>query len=265
MFSKVTIRSVSSEIYVALLNLLKGHSVPKKERTPTVIAAYLIKLRRIASYATVMNPLSGLQEKRVLIESYGDSTNKKILLIKEEVTSCIKAYYNKYKHMGSRKLYNSIYKVFTGVSEREIQAYINSLQTSQQLHPKFINKQSLKPVTSHGVMDRVQMDLVDMQNSPVENNGKTFKYVIVVLDVFSRFIFLRALQSKASIEIADNVLQLFSDIGPPKRVQTDQGTEFKGAVKKIMKTFKVHVIHSRPYHPQSQGKVWFFILIKVVG
>ena len=98
------------------------------------------------------------------------------------------------------------------------------------------------------------MDLVDMQNSPVENNGKTFKYVIVVPDVFSRFIFLRALQSKSSIEIAD-VLQLFSDIGPPKRVQTDQGTEFKGAVKKIMKTFKVHVIHSRPYHPQSQGKV----------
>ena len=107
MFSKVTIRSVSSEIYVALLNLLKGHSVPKKERTPTVIAAY--KLRRIASYATVMNPLSGLQEERVLIESYGDSTNKKILLKKEEVTSCIEAYYNKYKHMGSRKLYNSIY------------------------------------------------------------------------------------------------------------------------------------------------------------
>ena len=100
------------------------------------------------------------------------------------------------------------------------------------------------------------MDLVDMQNSPVENNRKNFKYVLVVLDVFSRFIFLRALQSKASIEIADNVLQLFSDIGPPKRVQTDQGTEFKGAVKKIMKTFKVHVIHSRPYHhPQSQGKV----------
>ena len=174
MFSKVTIRSVSSEVYVALLNLLKGHRVPKKERTPTVIAAYHIKLRLIASYATVMNPLSGLQEERVLIESYGNSTNKKILLKKEEVTSCIKAYNNKYKGMGSPKLYNSISKVFTGVSEREIQTYINSLQTNQQLHPKLINKQSLKPVTSHGVMDQVQMDLVDMQNSPVENNGKTF-------------------------------------------------------------------------------------------
>ena len=119
MFSKVTIRSVSSEVYVALFNLLKNHSVPKKERTPTVITAYRIKLRHITSYATVMNPLSGLQEERVLIESYGDTTNKKILLKKEEVTSRIKTYYNKYKGMSSRKLYNSISKVFTGVSERE--------------------------------------------------------------------------------------------------------------------------------------------------
>ena len=69
---------------------------------------------------------------------------------------------------------------------------------------------------------------------------KLLSMFLFVLDVFSRFIFLRALQSKASMEIADNVLQLFSDIGHPKRVQTDQGTEFKDAIKKIMKTFEVH-------------------------
>ena len=126
----------------------------------------------------------------MLIESYGDSTNKKILLKKKEVTSCIKAYYNKYKGMGSRKTFNSISIVFTVVSERKIQTYINDLQISQQLHPKFINKQPLKPVTSHGVIDQIQMDFFDMQNSPVENNGKIFKYVLIVLDVFSRFIFL---------------------------------------------------------------------------
>ena len=104
-------------------------------------------------------------------------------------------------------------------------------------------------------MDRIQLDLVDMHKTPVQNSGKTFMYVLVILDVFSRYLFLRALQSKSSTEIASHLLQLFSDIGPPKRVQTDQGTEFKGAVKQIMKTFKVHIIRSRPYHPQSQGKV----------
>ena len=136
MFSKVTIRSVSSEIYVALLNLLKGHSVPKKERTPTVIAAYRIKLRRIASYATVMNPLSGLQEERVLIESYGDSTNKKILLKKKEVTSCTKAYYNKYKGMGSQ---NSIILYIKFLLELTKEKYKHTLIACKQASNCILN------------------------------------------------------------------------------------------------------------------------------
>ena len=103
-------------------------------------------------------------------------------------------------------------------------------------------------------MNQIQMDIVDMQKCHVENEGKMFKYVLVVLDVFSRFIFLRALQSKSSVEFATHVVPLFNDIGPPKIVQTDQGTEFKGVVDKVMEKFSVWIIHSRPYHPQSQRK-----------
>ena len=210
----------------------------------------------------VLNPLSGKKEERVLIANEGGK--QKILLKKNEVKPCITAYYNKYKGVGSRKLYNSIMKVFVGVTEREIQAYINSQQISQQMSPTFVNKPTIKPVISLAVMDQIQMDLVDMQSSPVVENCKTFLYILVILDVFSRYIFLRALQSKSSKEIASHVLQLFSDIGPPKRVQTDQGTEFKGAVKIVMNAFKVHIIHSRPYHPQSQGKVGIIFTIILI-
>ena len=96
------------------------------------------------------------------------------MLKNDELQSCIQAYYSKYKGVGSRKLYNSITKVFIGITEREIQKYINSLHINQRLHPRFILKKNLKPVISHGVMDQIQMDLVDMQNSPVESSGKTF-------------------------------------------------------------------------------------------
>ena len=251
---KNTIRSVSSEVYSALFALLRGHTIPKKKRTPHIAAAYRIKMRKIASCAVVWNPLKEQQEDRVVIES-DSSGESKILLQNHEVKPCLMAYYTKCKGVGARKLYNTITKVFCGVTEREIQTFLNSQQTSQQLHPNFINKQPLKPVTSHRVMDQIQMDIVDMQRSPAESMGSTYKYVLVVLDVFSRFIFLRPLQSKSSTEIATYVVQLFSDIGPPKIVQTDQGTEFKGVVEKVMDKFKIRVIHSRPYHPQSQGKV----------
>ena len=54
---KITVCSVSSEVHSALLSLFRGISVPKNERTPHTIAVYSIKMRRIASCATVTNPL----------------------------------------------------------------------------------------------------------------------------------------------------------------------------------------------------------------
>ena len=125
--------------------------------------------------------------------------------------------------------------------------------------------QLLKPVTSKEVMNGIQMDIVDMTRNPVEiSEDKLYRYVLVVLDVFSRFIFLRPFQSKSSTEVASVVMQIFSDVGPPKIIQTDQGTEFKGVVEQVMNKLKVKIIHSRPYHPQSQGKVLLLISFVMV-
>ena len=47
----------------------------------------------------------------------------------------------------------------------------------------------------------------------------------------------------------------FRLIGPPKRVQSDRGTEFQGAVKVFFKRCGIQHITSRAYHPQAQGKI----------
>ena len=68
MQEKLVIRSVTSGVHRALLDILSGYSVPKKERTPQIVAAYRIKMRRIASCAMIMNPLSGEIENRVVVD-----------------------------------------------------------------------------------------------------------------------------------------------------------------------------------------------------
>ena len=61
-------------MYSALLAILRGCSVPRKKRTPHVVAAYHIaKYEKIASCAMVLNPLSGQQEDRVVIDSSGET------------------------------------------------------------------------------------------------------------------------------------------------------------------------------------------------
>ena len=126
-----------------------------------------------------------------------------ILLQNHEVEQCIKMYFTKYKGAGARKIYYIIAKPFCRVTERKIQTFLNRQQINQQIHPSFKNKQKLKPITSKEVMNRIQMDIVDMMRNPVEiSKDEVYRYVLVVLDVFSRFIFLRPLQLKSSTEVA---------------------------------------------------------------
>lgn len=60
---------------------------------------------------------------------------------------------------------------------------------------------------------------------------------------------------KNSKDIANALQDIYYEHGPPRVIQCDQGTEFKGAIKKLCKRFEIKIICSRPYHPQSQGKV----------
>ena len=152
---------------------------------------------------------------------------------------------------------DSFLKFSLELPRERFNSYINSIPKAQHLNSKFINKVFLKPVESSGVMNQVQIDLVDMSYSPasISDSNDVYKYILIVLDVFSRFCFMCALQSKSSNEVASRLIKTFSDTGPPLRIQSDQGPEFKGSVELLMNAMKVKIIHSRPYHPQAQGKV----------
>ena len=106
-------------------------------------------------------------------------------------------------------------------------------------------------------MARVQIDLVDMKSLVVTKGGKSYRYVLSFIDVFSRYVVLRALSDKTATAVADQLKDVFAIIGTPKILQCDQGTEFKWSVRLVMACFNVRIINSRPYHPESQGKVVF--------
>lgn len=75
-----------------------------------------------------------------------------------------------------------------------------------------------------------------------------------VIDIFSRFLFLRPLQTKESSEVTEHLLDIYIEHGPPEIPQSDQGTEFKGVVKTLCVSLNVRIIKSAAYSPQTQGK-----------
>jgi hypothetical protein len=111
----------------------------------------------------------------------------------------------------------------------------------------------VKPILSHNFNRRAQMDLIDMQTLP---DGE-FKWLMVYRDHFTKFILLRPLRSKSAIEVANALIDIFSILGVPYLLQSDNGKEFRNQILLAFKSLwpDLSFIHGRARHPQSQGSV----------
>ncbi|XP_070561655.1 KRAB-A domain-containing protein 2-like [Ptychodera flava] len=179
----------------------------------------------------------------------------KIIVCKQDMDSVIRHYYVSMKGAGALAIYQRLKNHFGGIGKKEIQRYLNKSLFHGRQYPKFDNKTPLKPVLGKTVMDRVQIDLIDMTGEPCEVSDVTYKYILSVEDIFSRYVWLRPLFSKESKVVAENLADIFQKYGPPRILQCDKGTEFMGSVDLIMSQMNVRIIRSRSRHPQSQGKV----------
>ena len=55
--------------------------------------------------------------------------------------------------------------------------------------------------------------------------------------------------------MAKHLAEIFDHFGEPNIIQSDQGSKFKKHVSELCRKKGIKRICSRPYHPQSQGKV----------
>ena len=81
----------------------------------------------------------------------------------------------------------------------------------------------VKPILTNNVMSRGQVDLIDMQSQPDED----YKFILNYQDHFSKFCVLRPLKQKSACSVAKVLVDIFSLMGPPAILQSDNGREFK--------------------------------------
>jgi len=75
-------------------------------------------------------------------------------------------------------------------------------------------------------------------------------YLLILVDVCTRFVLLDALKNKSSIKVASALNRRFSTIGFPNVLQSDNGTEFVNQIVRVMME-QMNVDHRlvTPYHP----------------
>jgi transposase InsO family protein len=108
----------------------------------------------------------------------------------------------------------------------------------------------LRPVLARLPFDHVAIDLTGPL--PTSPGGKNFVFVMV--DLATRFVILRPLASKSSLEVARCFLSVAADFGLPRVVQSDNGSEWVNRVFKqlVAVTGFDHRLVAA-YHPQGNG------------
>ena len=123
------------------------------------------------------------------------------------------------------------------------------LGVAEELHKPIRHKFKRRRVFVFNIDNIWSADLKDMQ--PLSKQNKHYKYLLNVIDLFSKYAYSIPLKSKSSTAIIKAFQSLFtSSKRKPYKLWTDQGTEFtNGAFKKFLKDNNIEL-----YHVYNEGK-----------
>ncbi|XP_074040062.1 uncharacterized protein [Leptinotarsa decemlineata] len=86
---------------------------------------------------------------------------------------------------------------------------------------------------------------------------REFKFIMVYQDHLTKFVILKPLKTKTAEEVAYHLVDIFTLIGAPSILQSDNGREFANKIVYNLKDYwpTLKIVHGKPRHSQSQGSV----------
>lgn len=113
------------------------------------------------------------------------------------------------------------------------------LDVIKELHRPARRKYPRRRTIVHGIDDLWQADLAEFQLYNKENKG--FKFILVVIDCFSKFVWTAALKDKSGPTTTQAMRVILKEKRVPKNLQTDNGKEFYNSnFKTLMNDFTIN-------------------------
>nr|XP_025037655.1 uncharacterized protein LOC112544857 [Pelodiscus sinensis] len=157
-------------------------------------------------------------------------------------------------HLGTEKTQQKVLQRFfwPGVYQ-EIKNFCNSCPQCQRSSGTRVPPAPLVPLPVVGTpFERVALDLV----GPLEKSGRGHSYILVIIDYATRCPEAVALKRATAPAIAEALVKLFSWVGLPRELLTDQGTNLTSKVMtELCRTLQIRKLRTSVYHPQTDGLV----------
>lgn len=172
-------------------------------------------------------------------------------------------------HSKGRTLHSRISEVFDNISKEVCKIFTDSCPLCVERQARTKPVAGLKPIITSGFGKRGQVDLIDFQSMP----DGSFNFLLNYVDHGIKFVFSKPIKFKRASCIAVALLEIFTIIGPPMILQSDNGREFSGAamtsrqlrlsdqdiddiISEIKKLWpECRMVRGSPRHSQSNGGV----------
>jgi transposase-like protein len=155
-------------------------------------------------------------------------------------------------HRGRTTTHRRFLESFLGITRAQVEMYIKETEVYQVSSKHKVIPKVVKPIATTKPMQHWQIDLVDM--SPWLSKNKPFRYILVIVDLFSKFLWARPLKDKTPQSVQVALDDVFHADGFPEIVQSDGGSEFVSNADYLRK-MGIIFRHGRAYKPSSQGQV----------
>jgi transposase InsO family protein len=101
-------------------------------------------------------------------------------------------------------------------------------------------------------MDHLQLDF----KTGLDADPDGYTVLLVVVDVFTGFVWLRPLKQRTAVETAKALIGIFQDFGAPKIIQGDSDPAFTSdLMTELFKSLGIEARLTAPYTPEKHGKV----------
>ncbi|XP_075777530.1 uncharacterized protein LOC142827202 [Pelodiscus sinensis] len=157
-------------------------------------------------------------------------------------------------HLGREKTLQRIMQRFfwPGVY-KEVRDFCESCPECQRTAQGGVPKAPLVPLPVVEVpFDRVALDLV----GPLERSRRGHQYILVIIDYATRYPEAVPLKNTLAATLARELVQVFSRVGLPREILTDQGTNVTSKLMaELCRLLNIKTLRTSVYHPQTDGLV----------
>ena len=172
-------------------------------------------------------------------------------LTKEQTKWLENVYYKKKFLFGRDRLFHLSKQENTGLSRRQIMKWLNL----QEVHQKILKTHRTKHIKATVLSEphkQVGIDLIDMSDMSYDG----YNWILTAIDLFSKKAFAVAIKTKTAENVAIGLKKILGQYKEKiSSIRSDNGSEFKSEVSKLLKDEDIKQVFSLPYLPQSNGEI----------